>query len=691
VRIAAAGGRNVHHELLATAAGLPEPELSEALRGAVREHVLVAVDDGYAFRHALVSEAAYGELLPGERARLHAAFAAALEARPDLAGGNTATVAAEIAYHWLRAGDEPRALAAAVRAGGEAERVGALAEAAEYNARALALWDGVPDAERLAAIDRATLLARAADATAWTGDPRTAIELVDAAIALRDATTEPARVAALLRHRAQFLWQLGRAPESVRCLERAVSLIPSEPPTAERAETLGWLALMLTLSREYARSRGYAEEALAVARAAGARAEEAFALNGLGMDLDALGDRAAGQEHLRRGRAIAAEVGRDDIRAHAAVGLSHSLWRDGQLELSIDIALEGADIARRAGLEVRERVCKTNAAEAAFELGRWDLVESLSREMLAREFSGMTLAFAHRIAGALACARGELAVAAAHLAAQREAVGPTPSEYGVIEAEAELALWEGRPEAALAAVEEGLRLDAEDELHWVVIATLGARATADLAELARARRDATAETAARERATALRDGARERARSAAHPALAATIEAEHARAVGDSDPALWAAAARGWEARPAPFHAAYARWREAEAALARRDRGQAAEALFAAHAMASALGARALLGELDALARRARIALRGDEAAPSEREPLGAGDDLGLTARELEVLERLALGETNRQIADALFISTRTAGVHVSHILSKLSAANRGEAAAIAHRLGLVS
>ena len=102
------------------------------------------MSDGYAFRHALFSEAAYGELLPGERARVHAAFAAALEARPDLAGGNTATVTAEIAHHWLRAGDEPRALAAAVRAGTEAERVGALAEAAEHDKRALALWERRP-------------------------------------------------------------------------------------------------------------------------------------------------------------------------------------------------------------------------------------------------------------------------------------------------------------------------------------------------------------------------------------------------------------------------------------------------------------------------------------------------------------------------------------------------------------------
>jgi DNA-binding CsgD family transcriptional regulator len=241
----------------------------------------------------------------------------------------------------------------------------------------------------------------------------------------------------------------------------------------------------------------------------------------------------------------------------------------------------------------------------------------------------------------------------------------------------------------LSAAEEGLRLQAEEPLRWVLIAALGARGAADLAELARARRDDAAETAARERATAFRDGARDRATGAAHPALAATIEAEHARAAADSDPASWDAAARAWEARPAPFQAAYARWRQAEAALGRRDRAQAEHALRAAHATAVGLGAQALRAELEALARRARIALPTVAEEPAAGEPPPAGTDLGLTARELEVLQHLERGATNRQIADALYISARTVGVHVSHILAKLNAANRGEAAAIAHRLGL--
>jgi DNA-binding CsgD family transcriptional regulator/tetratricopeptide (TPR) repeat protein len=694
VRAAAAGGRQVHHRLMEAAAGLTEPELTDALRGAVSHQVLVARDDGFAFRHALLQEVAYGELLPGERKRLHAAFAAALEASPDVAGGTTATIAAEIAHHWLRAGDDPRALAAAVRAGSEAERVGALAEAAGHDTRALELWEVVPDAERLAGVDRATLLARAAHATGWTGSPAEAVDLVDGAIALVDPAAEPVRAALLHERRGLYLWQLGRGPEAVRALERAVALIPAEPPSAERSRALGQLGLRLMLAGQPTRSLEHATEALAIAREVGAPAEEAEALVCIGQDLVILRDRPAGLEQLGRARSIATEIGDDELLSHAAVALSDGLRRDGRLAESIAIALDGAEVSRRAGLDMRERMCELNAAEAAYEAGRWDLVDQITSDMLARDHTGMTLAFAHHMAGALARARGDLEGAAAHLAAQRDAIRPdSGAEHYVIEEEAEIALWQGRPEDASRAAAEGVRAESEDALRCVLMAALGVRAEADRAELARARRDAAAELAARDRAREFREAALERADDAAAPAPAAMVEAEHARAEGISDPALWDAAARAWEARPAPFQAAYARWRQAEASLASRDRAQATKSLLAAHATAAGLGAAALRSELEALARRARIELSPVEPAPAEEAASAesaVAAELGLTAREHEVLEHLALGQTNRQIADELFISVKTAGVHVSRILRKLGAANRSEAGAIAHRLGLV-
>jgi len=696
VRVAAVGGRHVHHRLLADAAGLPEAQLTEALRAAVRHHVLVARDDDFAFRHALVQEVAYGELLPGERGRLHAAFAGALEGRPDVSGGSPATVAAEVAHHWLRAGDHHRALRATVRAGTEAERVGALAEAARQHTRALALWDAVPDAERVAGLDQAGLLARAANAIASTADAAEAIRLIDRAIELVDAEAQPLRAALLHERRGMFLWQLERGLEGVRDFERAVELIPSAPPSAEWATALGRLGWILMLTGEHVRSRERCEAAVAVARAVGARVAEADALATLGIDLGLLGDGPGGLTCLRRARALAAEAGDSEILTQTAIALSAGLMRDGQLADAVEVALAGAEASRRAGLDAREGFCLMQAAEAAFELGSWETVDRLAREVLARELTGITLTNAHHMAGVLACARGDLDAAEAHLAAERDAIGahPTPESGSyALEAEAELALAQRRPKAASRAAERGTRVYTADKERCLLMSAIGVRAEADLAEIARARRDRPAELAARQQARAFHDLGGELAAGAGHAALSALIEAEHARAEGDSDPVRWDAAARAWEGRSAPYRAAYARRHQAEAALEHRDRPQAALALRAAHTTAVDLGATTLRSDIERLARRARIDLRAREpngvvdAGPG---PPTSADGLGLTSREIEVLEHLALGQTNRQIAEELFISVKTAGIHVSHILGKLGATNRGEAAAIAHRLRLV-
>ena len=99
----------------------------------------------------------------------------------------------------------------------------------------------------------------------------------------------------------------------------------------------------------------------------------------------------------------------------------------------------------------------------------------------------------------------------------------------------------------------------------------------------------------------------------------------------------------------------------------------------------------AVRAEIEALARRGRLNLGTDAATSPEPEPPSPLDALGLTAREQEVLALVALGRTNSQIAETLFISPKTATVHVSNILGKLGVRNRVEAATIAHRLGIVA
>ena len=106
-----------------------------------------------------------------------------------------------------------------------------------------------------------------------------------------------------------------------------------------------------------------------------------------------------------------------------------------------------------------------------------------------------------------------------------------------------------------------------------------------------------------------------------------------------------------------------------------------------AHAVADELDAQPLRGELEALARRARIEL-GQRRAP-DPAPNTALERLELTPREIDVFALLAGGRTNREIGAELFISDKTASVHVSRILQKLSVPNRAAAAAAAHHLGL--
>ena len=710
LRIVAAASGRVEHELLAAVSELPEADLLAALRAAVAHQVLVPdpATETYAFRHALTQEALYAELLPGERARLHAAFARVLTERPDLAQPNRFAAPARLAYHWVRAHDPARALPAAVEAGLQSEAAYGFADAQRHFETALELWDQVADAEQRLGLDHAAVLQHAAESAYLAGDPNRAITLTQAALVDVEAAKDPVRAGLLHGRLGGYLRATGGEGAFAE-YEAAVRLVPTSPPLAERAQVLAAFGEALIGQGHYRESRDLCEEAIAIAGQIGALAEEGDARKALGVDLAFLGDLKAGVGQLSEARRIAEAVGKVDEVARAFATLSGLLEAFGELEAATAVALEGAELAASQGLgRWHSPFLTATAARALFALGRWDDAEVLlhrAADRVAPELAAARV-YIHTARSQLDLARGLAASAAEHLAVAREAYAQTVTQpwfaTPLFTATAELAMLEGRLGDADAAVAEGLRVAGADLIFDAPLYALGLRAAADRAELARARRTGDEVLEAREVGNALAgelrarmspEGADGTVPTPRTEAQAVLCEAELARLGGHSDPDLWAAAAKAWQRLGEPYPTAYARWREAEALLlGGLVREQVEPSLRAAHATASELGAASLRAEIEALARRGRLNLGTDAATapPPAPEPPSPLDRLGLTAREQEVLALVAIGRTNRQIAETLFISPKTATVHVSNILGKLGVRSRVEAATIAHRLGIV-
>ncbi len=685
LRVAAAAGRDVAYPLLRAVTALPERDVRESLRRAVEYGVLVVerATGDFRFRHALLADAIYATILPGEREELHGKLA------EELARSGAAS-AAELAPHWEAAGRRTDALAASVDAAREAEAVFGLAEALAHLERALALWHAVPDAAGLTGLDLAELCTRAAELASQTAAALRAVELGRQAI---EAAGEGDRHrAALLRVRlGEYLEQTGREDACLAEVERAVELVPAEPPSPERAYALGSLAGVLGVAWRHAESLPICEQALALARDVGAREAEVRALTVLGTDLAYLGRGEEGVAHLRQALQLAEEVGDHIGLERAWTHLTDVLTMLGRLRESARVGQEGLEAMRRYGID--NPLLVANQIETLVAIGDWDEADRLSAAAL----RGIISSFPYwllTIRAAIEIGRGELDAARAHLEDARATLRED-HVLGLYDSYlAELALWERRWTDAEAAIDEGLSLARPREAAQmrVQLCAKGLRAQAELAALARARRDADAVRDRRSRARKLLAAARRAAAgaSAITPNTAgwrALAEAEHERALGVARPELWSDAADTWEQLERPPLAAYCRWRQAEALVAAgAPRAEASVPLRDAYAVAARIGAQPLRRELELLAERARLDPMPQDAGP-DHVVEGLEEPLGLTPREAEVLTLVARGYTNREIAGALVISVKTAGVHVSHILRKLDAPNRVEAAAIAHRL----
>jgi DNA-binding CsgD family transcriptional regulator len=689
LRVVAVGGRLVSDRLLAVVSTLEDSERLEALHEAASHHVLQSRGfDGYAFRHELVREAIYHELLPEERSRLHAAYGEVLSADPGLASDpNT--------VHWFAAHDLPRALAASVDAGSAAERRSGFAEAQRHYERALEIWEQVGDAEARSPLDWIELHRRAAEAANLAGESGRAAALVRAAIAELDAEADPVRAGVLWQRLGRFLWAAGDGEAAFRAYEQAERLVPAEPPSTARARVLAARGQGLMLVDRHEESMASCVEAIAIARRVGARAEEGHARNTLGFVQAYLGNPSEGVGNLRESLRIAEEVGDVDDLCRAYLNLSECLAGPlNRLEEGLQLALEGAALSQRRGTASDYGVSiQCNAVTALIRLGRFRDAQEILRDAESRNPSEIADVDLRLAQARLEVCSGAFGDATAHIATVRLMTNALEPQYDapLCALEAEIGLWQGQPDAALTAVAAGLE---RADSRWLAapLVWLGLWAHADQATAPR-----RAGTDPAPAGAGALDGAEllEHARAfLAGPrpvgdvtrGYVALCEAEAARLSEAGAAELWGEASAVWTSLSQPYLEVYARLRQAEALLARRQATDGSSILRCAYEAAGRLGADHLRRELTMLAQRARIKLA---PASDEATDVPADNPTGLTARQLEVLALLVEGQTNREIAETLFITEKTAGAHVSSILARLGVRSRVEAATTAHRLGI--
>jgi DNA-binding CsgD family transcriptional regulator/tetratricopeptide (TPR) repeat protein len=688
VELTAVAGGRVPHRLLGAVDDSPDPELLTALREAVEAAVLVPDEPGagYAFRHALVREAVYDDALPGERVRLHRRIAEVLARDPGLMSGAGPS---ELAHHWYAAHDLPRALAASLAAADVVEAAYGHAEALALRSRALELWPQVPADERPAGIDHLGVLEAAARAAHAAGDVERALGL--AAAGLEEAgDADPVRVALLLERKAKMLSDLGR-PDDVEELERAVRLL-GDTPSPERALVLGSLAAALMLQSRFEESVRVADVAVTAASRAGAFDAKVHALSTLGTDLVSLGRVDEGLARLREAVSTARTTPDAHNLVRSLVNLSDALEGVGQYAEAVTVAAEGHVEVRRVGqLRGSGAFVVGNQAFPLFALGRWDEAEQLVREALELQPVGVPDVILRLAVAEVDVARGRWDDALEHLAAASTNLssGYAGGQYRfpLRRLRAEALAGRGDLDAALEVVDDVLRSDVQagDNRHlWPLLAT-AARLAADAVQAARDRAADTASAATRLGVVA--DHAA-RLPAPVRPSQAWREEtgAELERGEGSATAARWLAVADAWAEVGWPQRRAEALLRAAEAG-ASADRTAAAQWFGEALQAFERLGAAPAIERAGALARRARF-----ESVPAQRdpqEPTSASplDQWHLTPRETDVLRLVAEGRTNGQIGAELFISTKTASVHVSNLLAKLGVASRVEAAALAHRL----
>jgi len=678
LRTAAVASARIRHALLAAVTGSDDTALTAALRPATAANVIVSDADGYAFRHELIREAVLEDLLPGERAQAHRAFAEALDADPSLSSHGTGP--AQLARHWRGAHEDERALNAAWRAAAEATTAFAYAERLHMLELVLELWDQVPAPGRHAATDRIGVLELASSTALWAGETERGLALVEAALAELGEAGDAERRGSLLLQRA-CLRRDQSLPGHTDDLQAALGLACG--PTRVRAQILAEFCWALLRQNHAEEAATLAGELRSLAERLGSEEYQVEAT----MVVAALA-AAEGQDtidDLQRACQKAGRSGSAEVETRAYLLLNLALEARGNHQGAIGVGREGLARARQLGLgRWIAAPIAGSLAQSLISAGRWDEAQEILQEILSLDLAPWVRAQPLLFRAQIALARGKQDTATRILGELREHTAGSPLEtvrelpLVRLEIECRLAGGDVAGALALAGSVPPYGAGAYPPYLWPLLAT-AMRACAE-AEQASGPPEAVGgglrQALEQVAAAARRSGPVEQAH-------AAVFAAEASRAAGHPDQQAWDAAVVAWEALGQPYPLAYALLRAAAAALAAGDREEAATRLRRAAGLAAQLAAGPLQRQISQLARRARIELTAPGASQA------AGAPFGLTGRELDVLRLVATGRGNRDIAAELFISPRTASVHVSNILGKLGVTSRGEAAAAAYRLRL--
>jgi DNA-binding CsgD family transcriptional regulator/tetratricopeptide (TPR) repeat protein len=682
LRVVATAGRDADPSLLRDTAALSVDQTRRALREAVDHEVLVVDRDSgrFRFRHALLADAIYATVLPGELEETHTRLAEALRTRGD-------ATAAELAPHWAAAGRPAEALSASMAAAREAQAVFGLAEAHAHLERAIVLWHRVPDSRERPDTDLSSVCAWAAELASLVGAAPRAVELARMAIDLIPAD-EPHRAGLVRVRLGQYLHEAGHTDAALRALTKAVDVVPAEPPSPELASCLASLAGGLVTAWRYAESREVATEAVRLSLQVGTDEATVRGRTALGCDLAYLGDSDQGLRELHLAIELAEATG-DRVGLHRAyVHLTDCLTMLGRPTEAARTAKQALVLLR--GYGIHSSVLLSNRIEALLIIGHWDAADTESAAAL-RSITGSFPYMLLMNRADLEMGRGDLEAARTHLDLARATLREDHG-LGVYEVyQAELALWQRTWKDAVLLVNDALvrapGLERAQLRVW--FCAKGLRALAELAALCSARRDARGVRAWRQDADRLLTIADDAARQSAPvtpnaAAWHALARAEHQRVHNEARPESWEDAAQRWDDVGRIPSAIYCRWRQAEELVTSgADRARVMVPLRQAYAEATRLRAQPLIQEIENLARRARI----DPATPTRPSPAPPEPSWGLTPREGQILALLVRGHTDREIAEQLTLSPRTVNVHVAHILRKLNAANRHEAAKTARRL----